>query len=257
MDICAIVPVKNFDQAKSRLSVLLRKEQRIELSRFLLEDTLNTLLLCNELTKIIVVSSDPLVKEITLNLGLECLFQSEDMGVNSAVRFADSYLMTKGSWVSITIPCDLPLLLSKDIDGLCQVMPKEGAYVILCPSYKFDGTNMLVRSPFDIITDTKYDNDSFQGHLEASIEAGANTKVILPRGLMVDLDTPEDLELVLSEKISSKKSISYLWQLKDNHFDPSPSPSSSSPAQLEPKTKTRTRRTLEKNDHTVTHDRDI
>jgi 2-phospho-L-lactate guanylyltransferase len=254
MDICAIVPVKNFDQAKSRLSILLRKEQRIELSRFLLEDTLNTLLLCNELTKIIVVSSDPLVKEITLNLGLECLFQSEDMGVNSAVRFADNYLMTKGSWVSITIPCDLPLLLSKDIDGLCQVMPKEGAHVILCPSYKFDGTNMLVRNPFDIITDTKYENDSFQGHLEASIEAGANTKVILSRGLMVDLDTPEDLELVLSEKISSKKSISYLLQLKKNHFDPS---SSSSPAQMEPKTKTRTRSNLEKNDHTITHDRDI
>ena len=111
----------------------------------------------------------------------------------------------------------------------------------------------LYSNPFDIITDTKYDNDSFQGHLEASIEAGANTKVILSRGLMVDLDTPEDLELVLSEKISSKKSISYLWQLKKNHFDPF----SSSPAQLERKTKTRTRRTLEINDHTITHDRDI
>ena len=78
MDICAIIPVKSFDQAKSRLSALLDKDQRVELSRFLLQDTLNTLSLSRALAKIIVVSSDPLVKEITQNLGLECLFQSRD-----------------------------------------------------------------------------------------------------------------------------------------------------------------------------------
>jgi 2-phospho-L-lactate guanylyltransferase len=226
MDICAIVPVKNFHKAKSRLSVLLRKEQRAELSRFLLQDTLNTLLLCRELAKIIVVSSDPLVKEITQNLGLECLFQSHDKGVNSAVRCADRFLSAKGNWVSITLPCDLPLLLAKDIDDMCQVIPKEGNSVIICPSYKFDGTNLLARSPSNVITDTRYDNDSFRGHLEASIEAGAITQVLLSNRLMIDLDTPEDLELVLLENASSKKSISYLWQIKKNHLRPSFSPAS-------------------------------
>jgi 2-phospho-L-lactate/phosphoenolpyruvate guanylyltransferase len=235
MDICAIVPVKNFQQAKSRLSVLLRKEQRVELSRFLLQDTLNTLLLCRELAKIVVVSSDPLVKEITQNLGLECLLQSQDKGVNSAVRCADRFLSTKGNWVSITIPCDLPLLLAKDIDDVCQVIPKEGNSVIISPSYKFDGTNLLARSPSNVITDTRYDHDSFRGHLEASIDAGAITKVLLSNRLMIDLDTPEDLELVLLENASSKKSISYLWQMKRNHLHPS-----FSPASIKPKTKTRT-----------------
>ena len=65
MDICAVVPVKGFKQAKSRLSSLLDEDQRVELSRFLLQDTLNTLSLCSDLAKTIVVSSDPLVKEIT------------------------------------------------------------------------------------------------------------------------------------------------------------------------------------------------
>lgn len=235
MDICAIVPVKSFQQAKSRLSILLRKEQRVELSRFLLQDTLNTLLLCRELAKIIVVSSDSLVKEITQNLGLECLLQSQDKGVNSAVRCADRFLSTKGNWVSVTIPCDLPLLLAKDIDDLCQVIPKEGNSVIICPSYKFDGTNLLARSPSNVITDTRYDHDSFRGHLEASIDAGAITKVLLSNRLMIDLDTPEDLEHVLLENASSKKSISYLRLMKTNHWHPS-----FSPASIKPKTKTRT-----------------
>jgi len=250
MDICAIIPVKSFDQAKSRLSVLLDREQRIELCRFLLQDTLNTLSLCRELTKIIVVSSDPLVKEITQNLGLECLFQSEDQGVNSAIKYADNFLSTNGNWVSITIPCDLPLILPKDIDGVCQVIPKEGACVIVSPSYKFDGTNLLARTPFNIISDTRYDNDSFQGHLEASIEAGANTKVLLSTRLMIDLDTPEDLRLVLSKDASAKKSISYLWKIKKNHFG-------SSSASTITKAETKTKKNPDTIDSTSTSTRDL
>jgi 2-phospho-L-lactate guanylyltransferase len=218
MDICVVIPVKSFDQAKSRLSGLLDMEQRRELSRFLLQDTLNTLSLCRELAKIIVVSSDPSAKEITENLGLECLLQSDDRGVNSAIKYADKHLSFGGNWVSITIPCDLPLLLPKDIDGVCQVIPKEGPCVIVSPSYKFDGTNLLARNPFNIINDTRYDNDSFQGHLEASIEVGANTRILLSSRLMIDLDTPDDARLVLSKGVSAKKSISYLWKIKKSFF---------------------------------------
>lgn len=221
MDICVVIPVKNFDQAKSRLSGLLDREQRRELARFLLLDTLNTLTLCRELAKIIVVSSDPFVKEITENLGLDCLLQSEDSGVNSAIKYADKHLSFGGNWVSITIPCDLPLILPKDIEGVCKVIPTEGPCVIVSPSYKFDGTNLLARNPFNIINNTRYDNDSFQGHLEASIEAGANTRILLSSRLMIDLDTPEDVRLVLSKGVSAKKSISYLWKIKRSFFGPS------------------------------------
>jgi 2-phospho-L-lactate guanylyltransferase (CobY/MobA/RfbA family) len=94
MDTCAVIPVKNFDHSKSRLSSILFKEQRVELSRMLLVDILNTLLLCRKLAKIVVVTSDPQAKEITENLGLKCLLQSEDRGVNSAVRYADRYLFS-------------------------------------------------------------------------------------------------------------------------------------------------------------------
>jgi 2-phospho-L-lactate guanylyltransferase len=218
MDICAVVPVKKFERAKSRLSSLLDEDQRVELSRFLLQDTLNTLSLCSDLAKTIVVSSDPLVKEITQNLGLECLIQLEDMGVNNAIRCADKFLSAKGNWVSIIIPCDLPLLLPKDIDGVCQAIPKKGPCIIVCPSYKFDGTNLLTRKPFNIITETRYDNNSFHGHLEASMKAGANTKILLSARLMIDLDTPADLQLILSKDAPAKKSVSYLMKIKKNHF---------------------------------------
>jgi 2-phospho-L-lactate guanylyltransferase (CobY/MobA/RfbA family) len=93
--------------------------------------------------------------------------------------------------------------------------------VLICPSYKFDGTNLLVRNPVNIFENTRYDYGSFQGHLEASIKAGANTKVLLCTRLMIDLDTPEDLQLVLSGNISLNKSISYLRKIMKNHSDSS------------------------------------
>ncbi|HET6730169.1 MAG TPA: hypothetical protein VFH04_01070, partial [Nitrososphaeraceae archaeon] len=79
--------------------------------------------------------------------------------------------------------------------------------------YKFDGTNLLMRSPSHIISDTMYDNDSFQSHVRASIATGAVTKILLAKRLMIDLDTPEDLELLLNKHVSSK-SISYLKQIR-------------------------------------------
>lgn len=216
MDVCAVVPVKKFDQSKSRLSPLLQNDERIELSRTLLQDILNTLLLCRELTKIVVVTSDPSAKEITENLGLECLIQPKDNGVNSAIRCADRYLYQANIGTSITIPCDLPLLLRQDIDYVCHYIPGRSASVIICPSYKFDGTNLLVRNPFNIFSDTRYDCSSFRGHLEASIKAGAYTRVLLCSRLMIDLDTPEDLSLVLSSNTSPNKSISYLRKIRKN-----------------------------------------
>lgn len=221
MDICAVIPVKNFDQSKSRLSSILFKDQRVELSRMLLVDILNTLLLCRKLAKIVVVTSDPRAKEITENLGLKCLLQSEDRGVNSAVRYADRYLYSENIGASITLPCDLPLLLRQDIDSICQTTPTGGKSVLICPSYKFDGTNLLVRNPVNIFDDTRYDYGSFQGHLEASIKAGANTKVMLCTRSMIDLDTPEDLQLVLSGNVSLNMSISYLRKIRKEHSDSS------------------------------------
>jgi 2-phospho-L-lactate/phosphoenolpyruvate guanylyltransferase len=212
MNSCAIVPVKRFNHSKSRLSLLLCEEERAMLSRFLLEDTLNTLRHCRSISKIIVVCSDPSAEEITKDFGIEFLHQAKDAGVNDAVSCADRFLNRISNWISVIIPCDLPLLLPRDIDYLFRVMPEGRSSVTICPSYKFDGTNLLLRNPSQIISDTMYDNDSFQSHVTASIAAGAITKILLAKRLMIDLDTPEDLELLLNKRTPSK-SISYLKQI--------------------------------------------
>jgi 2-phospho-L-lactate guanylyltransferase (CobY/MobA/RfbA family) len=49
------------------------------------------------------------------------------------------------------------------------------------------------------------------------MQAGVNTKVLLSPRLMVDLDTPADLQLVLSKDVHAKKSVSYLRRVTKDH----------------------------------------
>ena len=69
MKVFAIVPVKRFENAKTRLSLMLSPEDRIFLSSVMLQETLRALVSCRHLDRIIVVSSDERAKELTASAG--------------------------------------------------------------------------------------------------------------------------------------------------------------------------------------------
>src|SRR5215217_7611084 len=109
----AIVPIKRFENAKTRLSSILDTDDRIRLSLLMLEE--------------------------------------KERGVNSAVALADSYCMKKAADATMVIPHDLPLLNSTDISKACELAENESRCIVICPSLRYDGTNMLLRKPPSII----------------------------------------------------------------------------------------------------------
>jgi 2-phospho-L-lactate guanylyltransferase len=64
LKIFAIVPVKQFARAKSRLAPFLDTDDRVKLSELLVESTLSTLSRTDAISDIIVVSSDVRAKRI-------------------------------------------------------------------------------------------------------------------------------------------------------------------------------------------------
>ncbi|MDQ4067165.1 MAG: 2-phospho-L-lactate guanylyltransferase, partial [Thermoproteota archaeon] len=62
----AIVPVKSFENAKTRLSSILDTDDRIRLSLLMLEDTLKVLSVVRLLRQVILVSADMRVEEIAV-----------------------------------------------------------------------------------------------------------------------------------------------------------------------------------------------
>jgi 2-phospho-L-lactate guanylyltransferase len=208
--IIAIIPVKNFENSKTRLSALLGVQERVRLSELMLQDTLAALASARSVSEIVVVSSDKRAKEIAEKYKTTVLKQERDSGVNSAVALADAYAAKKHAAATIVVPQDLPLLAPADIDSVCALA--RGRCIAICPSLRFDGTNVLLRMPLDVIS-TSYDNNSYEAHMQSAKDAGAAVHVVKSERLMFDVDTPDDARQLASipdDKISAKATAAFL-----------------------------------------------
>ena len=120
------------------------------------------------------------------------------------MRLADDYCSTAGADATIVVPEDLPLLSARDINELCAMAEKEPRCVVICPSARYDGTNILLRKPPAAIT-TYYDNDSYNRHSQAARQAGILLRVARMDRLMFDIDTPSDVARLLRTKDANAK----------------------------------------------------
>jgi 2-phospho-L-lactate/phosphoenolpyruvate guanylyltransferase len=208
LKIFAIVPIKSFKNAKSRFGSLLSTHERIRLSGMLLERTISTLIKTPSIQKILLVSADDRIKGIASNHGVAFLEEIKEAGVNSAVKLADEFCISARADASLVLPTDLPLIVPEDIDIICKSVLEEDC-VILCPSYKFDGSNVLLRKPCNIIR-TSYDKESYPNHVLAGIKSNVKTRVLFLDRLMIDIDTVDDIKKMLSISQSNDQITRYL-----------------------------------------------
>ena len=208
MNTIAIVPVKTFENAKTRLSSVLNKEDRIRLSSLMLDYTLQVLASVPLLTQTLVVSGDKRAELIAARHGASFLREEKDSGVNSAVSVADSYCMKKDADATIVIPHDLPLLSPVDISKVSDLAKNESRCIVISPSLRYDGTNILLRKPPCVIR-TFYDSDSYNTHVRSAIKLGIPVKLFISKSVMYDIDTPEDAMQIV-EEAGDTKAIDFL-----------------------------------------------
>jgi 2-phospho-L-lactate/phosphoenolpyruvate guanylyltransferase len=212
MKVFAIVPVKRFENAKTRLSLMLSPEDRIFLSSVMLQETLRALASCRHLERIIVVSSDERAKELTASAGATYLHEEKDNGVNAAVELADRYSMSHHADTTIVIPQDLPLLDAQEISMACDLAGGEDRCIVICPSQRYDGTNMLLRKPPEIIR-TSFDRNSYENHIAAAKDSGVEVRLFLSKKLMLDIDTPDDARMLVHDKsLTENKVLAFIKQ---------------------------------------------
>jgi len=122
LKIAAIIPVKTFSKAKTRLN--LSSNQREDLCRIMLEEVVGIISNTKNIDKIIVVSKDEEAFKLTKKFGVKEIFDDDESGVNHAVSLADSYLKNNEWDTSIVFPQDIPFIQSEDIEHLIQ-FPKS------------------------------------------------------------------------------------------------------------------------------------
>ena len=202
MKIFALVPVKRFESSKSRLSSVLNVAERKELSELLLTNTLSVLTEATAISEIVIVSSDEVAMEIARKKGAKVLRESKDGGVNAAIARADDYSFENGAEATLVIPQDLPLLVAADVNMICMKAESPDRCLVLCPSIRYDGSNALLRKP-SLLLKTSYDEDSFHAHIGAATKVGIPIKVFLSKRIMLDLDTTEDIKILMNQGIAN------------------------------------------------------
>jgi 2-phospho-L-lactate guanylyltransferase len=202
MKIFALVPVKKFESSKSRLGAVLSINERIKLSELLLINTISILKKSSAISNIVVVSSDERAMEIAMRTDAKFLKETKDHGVNAAIAVADDYSSENSADATIVIPVDLPLLTATDINLMCRKAKSPERCLVISPSIRYDGSNALLRKPSRLLK-THYDEDSFNAHIRAATQFGIPIKVFLSQRIMKDLDSIEDIKILMNERVTN------------------------------------------------------
>ena len=190
----AIIPVKSFSKAKTRLRIPQIKRESI--CKVMLEEVLRTLSKCKSIDDIVIVSKDNAAIKLGEPFGTTQILD-EDLGVNQAVHLADQYLSDLECNCSIIFPQDIPMMESSDVDSLLGFLKSKNS-VILVPSRQFNGTNALVRY-YASSMKTQYDKGSYSYHLDSAKSVTQNVSLALIRRIMLDIDDEYDLTFMLKQ----------------------------------------------------------
>jgi len=195
LKIAAIIPVKTFSKAKTRLE--LSPQQVEELCIVMLEEILHVLSISPQIEKIIMVTKEEKAIEIGKKFNTITIIDEKEESVNSAVALADKYLLENDFHASIVFPQDIPFIKTQDIDFMLNYKTHPN-FAIIVPSRRFDGTNALARMPIDLM-ETHYDEDSYKIHMNTAKEHTLNVAMVFVKRIMWDVDNNDDLKFVLEQ----------------------------------------------------------
>ena len=194
MTLWAIVPVKPLRRGKSRLAGALSEDERTELNQMLLENTLKTLSNLKEVEEVLVISRDPHALTIARNYGARTVRENGQPELNTALKRATVVAQVYATRGVLVLPADLPLVSRDDILTLIG-RAGDPPVVVIAPDRHGNGTNALLISPAGLI-EYDFGENSFQRHCQRAKDAGARLEIVDLPTLGLDLDLPEDLELV-------------------------------------------------------------
>jgi 2-phospho-L-lactate guanylyltransferase len=193
--IWTIVPVKPLRRGKSRLSGILSEDERTQLNYSMLANTLHILSAVPEIDQVLVVSRDPAVLSLTRDFNFRTLQEDDDgADLNLALKRASIVAQFYGANSILVLPADLPLLKPWDIQDILKSKNRVPVMVI-APDRRGDGTNALFTAPVGVV-EFHYGPGSFKKHVEQAEKHNIPVEILETESLQLDLDIPEDLELL-------------------------------------------------------------
>jgi 2-phospho-L-lactate/phosphoenolpyruvate guanylyltransferase len=189
----AILPIKNLDQAKQRLSPELDPTPRRALVEAMFSDTLVALRRAKALPEVLVISSDSRAQRIAEGYGATVLADA-DSGHNDAALIGLRRAGDLGADRALLLPADCPLIDPVELDQLAR-WPTPDRGVLVVPDRHGTGTNGLLLHPPDAM-EPSFGEGSHARHLGNARAAGIHAETVQLPSLGLDLDTGDDLSVI-------------------------------------------------------------
>ncbi len=189
----ALLPVKDPTRAKHRLAGLLSAREREQLARLMFRQTLETLMAARGFDRVVVAAGDAQILAEAAAAGALALAEFTQSGHSDSADRAARQCMSLGAATVLLVPIDVPLMTAAEPEsllGAALALPEPR--LVIVPSADGTGTNAMVRTPPDLI-ESRFGPGSFAAHTAQALAKKAALEIARPEGLVLDLDTPEDL----------------------------------------------------------------
>ncbi|MDQ6746478.1 MAG: hypothetical protein M3010_00015, partial [Candidatus Dormibacteraeota bacterium] len=136
--ICAVVPIKAFTSAKSRLGGRLDPDQRAALARASAIHVLRAFDQCASVDVRIAVVEDEDTVKLARNHGFQALLRPNLVGQSAAVELGFDEGRRQGAKTLLTVSADVPLTRPQDIEVL---LAPRGPILVIVSNLEGEGTN--------------------------------------------------------------------------------------------------------------------
>lgn len=188
----AVIPVKRFDQAKSRLSPVLGPAARNTLARALYDRAVGILSHADGITGVVVVSNSPDLVDDDLTDNVVLVPDPKgDPNLGSIVDAGLDRVAKEGGEAALVFMSDLPTVSKTDVSAILEAL--ASADVVVVSDEPGEHTNALGVRIAHRFPMSFGEPDSFKRHCDSAKGAGLTLVTPVIAGIAFDLDDPADL----------------------------------------------------------------
>lgn len=193
--IWAVVPVKSFSAAKSRLSTFLGSTQRAQLAQAMAADVITALKDSNAADHLYMLSDSADTRKVAAALGITWLDEASVAGLpglNAGIAGAARLAARGGATALLVIHADMPLLTADDIRHVVATWQSlDGDQRVVMVRSSDGGTNLLLAEQPEAFT-YHYGPDSHTRHSRECARRHCTTATVKLTSTALDVDTEDD-----------------------------------------------------------------
>src|SRR5687767_11447564 len=125
-----LIPVKNFENSKQRLSPALTPDERRELAIAMLHDVLNAVAQWHSRPPVALVTSDPIATAAAREHSFDVIRDDANRSESDAIALATRVAVERGRVETLVVPADIPLVTAAELERVYVAAPERGVVIV-------------------------------------------------------------------------------------------------------------------------------